>query len=405
MKGVTPILVSAFFTLFILCVHLFSGITTMINGGSSGLSNFALAETVKLHKVHPVFLRRKATTWIIEVLSKILNIEIGLSFVIVNFLFLFLSGILIYLLAKQITQNIKFSLFSMAAYFLCFSNLFAFFPPVYTYDEPLQFCFVISSLLFFFKNKYWWFIILFSISLLIRESGIIILPGLFFAFIYNSRKDIMVNIRNLDFLKKTLGLLIPIVIYLLYIYLLMVDNNSREDSKDYFFQRLSFIKWNLQSMRFAIESICSMLLIFALPFYLLNNRFRKKNITGSLTKKMIKAFLITFLINTVVVFLNTRAREVRLFVIPLFFLWPIFGTLFINDFKLLFNYKIYKEAFLKRYNMFYFVLLNIIAFIITFIIYQPTSGPRIGVFNLYLFITFNVIIVHFLLGKYLKGKE
>ena len=77
----------------------------MINGGGFFISNYALSKTVNLHKFHPVFLRRKVTTMIIEGLSNILNFEIGLSFVIVNFFFLFLSGVLIYFLAKQITQR------------------------------------------------------------------------------------------------------------------------------------------------------------------------------------------------------------------------------------------------------------------------------------------------------------
>ena len=91
MKGVIPILVSAFFTLCILFLHLKSGITTMINGGGFKISNKALSATVDLHRNHPVFIRRKLTTWLIDFSSSICNIEIGTSFVLVNFFFLFLS--------------------------------------------------------------------------------------------------------------------------------------------------------------------------------------------------------------------------------------------------------------------------------------------------------------------------
>ncbi|MFI1744138.1 hypothetical protein [Thalassobellus sediminis] len=376
-----------------------TGITTMINGGGLSISNEALSETVNLHKFHPVFLRRKITTWCIEGLSNILNLEIGLSFVIVNFFFLFLSGVLIYFLSKQITQNSKFSLISMIAYFLCFSNLFAFFPPVYTYDEPLQFCFILSSLLLFFKNKYWWFIFLFSISLIIRESGVILLPGLFFVFIYNFKKSITENLKSLEFLKKTSGILIPIVVYLFYVYIIMVDNDSKHDSKQYFLQRFSYIKWNLQSFQFAIESICSMLLIYALPLYFLCYYYRNKKQVSVINSKLIKAFLITLIINTLIVFLNTKAREVRLFVIPLFYFWPIFGAFFLNDFKLLFNLSAYRSLLLNKTYVFYVVILNILTFIFSFVLYKPTSGPRLGVFNLYLFISFSIIIAHFIINK------
>jgi hypothetical protein len=399
MKKITPALISAIFIFFILFLHLKTGITTMINGGGFSISNAALSKTIHLHKFHPVFFRRKITTWSIEGLSNILNIEIGVSFVIINFFFLFLSGLLIYILSKQITQNTNYSLISMVAYFLCFSNLFAFFPPVYTYDEPLQFCFILYSLFFFFKNKYWWFIFLFSISLIVRESGLILLPGLFFVFIYDFKKSIKENLKSLDFLKKTLGLSIPIVVYLFYVYIIMIDNASKNDSKEYFLQRFSYIKWNLQSFQFAIESICSMLLIFALPLYFLYYYFRNKTQLSIITSKLIKAFLITLIINTLIVFLNTKAREVRLFVIPLFYLWPIFGVLFLNDFKLLFNVKAYRSLLLNKTYVFYGVILNILAFIFSFVIYHPTSGPRLGVFNLYLFISFSIIIAHFFISK------
>jgi hypothetical protein len=402
MKKLTPILISATFTFFILFLHLKIGIRTMINGGGSSISSEALSNTVNLHKFHPVFFRRKLTTWSIECLSNVFNIEIGLSFVIINFSFLFLSGILIYMLSKQITQNTNYSLISMAAYYLCFSNLFAFFPPVYTYDEPLQFCFIFLSLILFFRNEILGFTVLFSISLLIRESGVILIPGLFFCFVYSFKKTIIENLNDHQFIKKVVGLLMPVIIYVIYVYIIMETVSQQESSKDYLLLQLSRVGYNFQNIHFLIESIVSTMLILLLPIYLLvvNKKYMFVNAENS---RFIKAFLLTFIINTLLIFLTARVRELRLLVIPLFFLWPIFGSFFINDLKLLTNVKAYKTVFFKWHNIAYFLFLSILSFILAFLIFQPTLGPKIGVFNLYLFLTCNVIIIHFLLRKSLKG--
>ena len=367
----------------------------MINGGGKSISNSALTDTITLHKNHPVFLRRKITTSLIDFFTEILNIKTGLSFVLINFFFLFLSGLILYYLAFDLSKSKKFSLVSMLAFFLCFSNLFAFFPPVYTYDEPLQFCFILLSLLLFFREKYWSFILVFSFSIIIRESSVLLIPGLFLTFIYDSNKDLKENLIDLKTVTKTFGLLVPFLVYGIYLYFVMTNNQSSDASKEYFLQRFYFVKWNFQNTQFAIESICSMLLIFALPLYLVFRHFKEKR----KSHKMVKAFLITFILNSAVVLLNTKAREVRLFVLPMFFLWPIFGLLFTTDLSKLLKLYNYRKAFSNYSNLFLLFILILISFIFSFIIYFPTVGPRVGIFNLYLFILFIVIFVHVFIEK------
>jgi hypothetical protein len=178
--------------------------------------------------------------------------------------------------------------------------------------------------------------------------------------------------------------------------------SQQESSKDYLLLQLSRVGYNFQNIHFLIESIVSTMLILLLPIYLLvvNKKYMFVNAENS---RFIKAFLLTFIINTLLIFLTARVRELRLLVIPLFFLWPIFGSFFINDLKLLTNVKAYKTVFFKWHNIAYFLFLSILSFILAFLIFQPTLGPKIGVFNLYLFLTCNVIIIHFLLRKSLKG--
>ena len=53
------VILSAVLTLISFFTHLYSGFTTMINGGGHSVSNTALSETIILHLEHPVFSRKK----------------------------------------------------------------------------------------------------------------------------------------------------------------------------------------------------------------------------------------------------------------------------------------------------------------------------------------------------------
>jgi hypothetical protein len=370
----------------------------MINGGSSGISNFALSETIELHRTHPVFIRRKITTWLVDFLADLSGLEIGISFVLVNFSFLFFSGILVFKLSKLFSPNFSHNIFSLIGYFLSFPILFMFFPPVYSYDEPLQFCLIFLSLIYFFKEAYWKFSFIFGVSLITRESGIIILPALFFVFVYNWKNSLLQNFTNKKVLIKCASFTLSILLYGSYLLYFTRNSKVNEASKEYFLQRLSYIKWNFQNSEFAIESIGGFLLVFAIPIYFYFIRRNKKDITGIKERKMLMAFFITLIINTAIVYLNTKAREVRLFLIPMFFLWPIFGSLFFNEISLFLKFDQYKNVFLNLKRSLIFFLMTLINLYLSFILYHPTAGPKKGVFNLYMFISFTAILIHYMLS-------
>src|SRR5690606_1789450 len=69
------------------------------------------------------------------------------------------------------------ALFNMSAYFLTFSIVFAFFPPIFTYDEPLQYCFLFLGILALIHDKWVYYCIFFFFAMVARESSAFLLPG------------------------------------------------------------------------------------------------------------------------------------------------------------------------------------------------------------------------------------
>ncbi len=387
------------------CLHLFSGINTMINGESFWISNSDLIEVVELHKNHPVFYKRQLTTFFIEFFSKFFSIEIGYSFVLVNFTFFFICGPLLFYLSQQIIKNSKIGLLSVLAFYLCFSNLFAFFIPVYTYDEPLQFCFMFLSLILFIKERIFWFILTFSLAIITRETAMILIPGLFMLYVYESKIDFKGNFESIRVREKTIALAVPILVYCFYVYFVMQESKDFESSRDYLLLRFSRMGYNFQNLDFIIETIGAIIIMYLIPIYFLFQSFKNPFFLSLKLNKFVKAFFLTLVINLIIVLLSARARELRLLVMPLFFLWPIFGFFMSQELKhLLLVRQNYFDVFAKIKYILAITFLTVLNFIVSFKIYHTTIGPKIGVFNVYLFLSISLIIIHYLI-KHDKSKK
>src|SRR5690606_25858750 len=128
-----------------------------------------------------------------------------------------------------------------------FTNFFIFFPPVYTYDEPLQFCFMFLSLILFFKKRIFCFVLAFTLAIIIRETSMIILPGLFFYFIYDNKISFKQNLVVPDFRIKVIAITIPLFIYGIYSYYIMRESTNLLTSRDYFLLRFSRMGYNFQN--------------------------------------------------------------------------------------------------------------------------------------------------------------
>tara|TARA_B100001287_G_scaffold5367_1_gene4133 strand:+ start:251 stop:1384 length:1134 start_codon:yes stop_codon:yes gene_type:complete len=373
----------------------------MLVNENNKIANYYLSSVVKYHKTQPEFKKRPVTTFLIEKTKHFTGLKIGESFISINFFFIFFTGILIYRISLLFEKNIKLATTNVFVYFLCFSNLFAFFPPIFTYDEPIQFSLILLSLLFFYKEKWLGYIVFFSLSLIVRESGLILLPGLIYLLHEKNIKNLLDSFRK-KHLKKWAYLFVPVVIYFSYLLIINKTNIISINSTNDVSSRLSLYSYNTQSQKTAIESLLSFFLILGLPIYLTFYGLKIKNTEN---EKYINAFLVTVILNSTVVFTLTMAREARLFTIPMLFIWPIFSKIFIEDIRLLFTLNNYKLIFYNFNNVVSFIFLNFLNYTLSFKAYETSIGkPKENYFNEYLFTLILVIITHTILKYNMKKK-
>ena len=233
-----------------------------------------------------------------------------------------------------------------------------------------------------------------------RESSIILLPGLWLLSL-NEQK--LINLENL---KKTLYLGIPVLVYIVFIIIYINKNNLIDSNEEDIKNRLIHFKLNIGENIAAAETFFSLFLILGLPIYFLYISIIKKSYSSLLEKKLLKSFFITLIINSVIVILTTKARESRLFILPLFFLWPIFFNIIKEEICEVFKFSNYINLF-KRWD--YFILFGFLIFLnnlICYKMYTITDGDASqNYFNLYLFLTITIIIFHSLFTILNREKE
>lgn len=397
-----PLVVAFLFVILSFGLHMTEGSDSMLNTKNHILAQEELAITVQVHKSVPAFAQRPLTTFLIESFSGVTGAPLGTSFVLVNFFLLFLSGLLLYWLSLELLKNRVQALVSMIVYFLCFSNLFAFFPPVYTYDEPLQFCLIFLSAMCLLRNQMILYVIVFTFVLIARESSLLILPGILLIAYGRRNKEIPLLSRKNSAYLILLGL--PIVLYAVFMVSFIRFYQLTEGAIDGFWDRFVGLAENFQNPQFAIESLVSLFLVLGIPIYLLILRMQKE--VKKEQKLFLRAFLLTLLLNTLVVFTVTKSREVRLFVVPMFFLWPILGEFLKNELKLIFQWNLYKKVFSKWQYLLVFLMLLGLNYIFSFFAYQTTvSGDSDHYFNEYLFISLILLSIHGLFFFYTNRKE
>ena len=276
-KKILPYTLILFLTLFCFCVHYSVKTDSMLNDFNRAVSNEYLTSAVELHQSHPAFQKRPLTTFLIKKAALYTNTSIGTAFIMVNFFFLFISGVLIYQVSLLFDKSNKMAIGNILIYFTSFSILFAFFPPIYTYDEPIQFCLLLLGLISIYKKKWCGYFTFFSLSLIARESGLILLPGLLLILIYKNGTLDLKTLLKRDSLLKFGCLVSPIVVYLLFLIIFLKQNDITQESKSYFLDRFSRYYLNVKNQKHTIESLISFFLVLGIPLYLLLNSVRKKN--------------------------------------------------------------------------------------------------------------------------------
>ncbi|AKD03029.1 hypothetical protein PKOR_07715 [Pontibacter korlensis] len=361
------------------------------------ISDEYLSTVVEYHKEHPAFAKRPLTTYLLEQLDSNSCLSKGESFTVVNFILLFLCGLSIYSYSVYIGNHPRNAVLSIVCFFLSFSILFAFFPPIYSYDEPLHYFLVYLSLIALTKGKWLLYILLFSLSLITRESSLLLLPGL-------ALMTVNMFSSRLHCLRKLFFIFLPIIPYAVYLFIFIAETDIEASSKQDLMTRLLHFHYNFQSPKFIVESIMSLFLAIGIQSYLLYSYLSRNRLTTS-ERILVNAFLLVTVLNTAVVFLTTWARETRLFTLPLIFLWPILAKIVSSEYRYI-RTKLskYKICELFSYILLLLVLITLSTLVTNKVYFQTIGSMTDNFFNEYSAAASLLLFFHFIFRFLLKPR-
>ncbi|WP_026813089.1 hypothetical protein [Arenibacter certesii] len=385
------------FVLFIFVLHMLPISDSMLNENNSKLSQVFLKSQIRYHQEFAPFARRPLTSLLIEGASGAFGITLGEAFVLVNFSLLFGCGFLIYTTSLKLGGSSRQGLLNLTCFFLTFSVVFSFFPPLFTYDEPLQYCFLLLSLLALLHNKWGYFVISFVLALVSRESSLFLFPGIVMIGLGSG----LITVKNWSFMeiRKWLLLFLPLLLYGVYLILFYRYNGIWSETTALESTRFQSVYDNFGTIASTIETIFSFILVLGPALYLLIVTKDSQSFTN-IQKRYIKAFILGVIINTPVIMLATLAREARLYALPLIFLWPMVGQLFSSEVRLMQKPQNYLECFSMLRNKLYLLVALLLNYFISFKLYVPSFPSKDNFFNEYLFVMLLAISVHFIMHRY-----
>ncbi len=395
-----PYLVALLFALMIFGIHMLPNMDSMLNENNTRISHGFLKSQIDYHQEIAPFARRPLTSFLIESVTGKFGLRSGHAFILVNFILLFLSGLLLFRLSKTLRDNMEQALFNMCVYFLSFSVLFAFFPPVFSYDEPMQYCFILLALIAFVQKKWGWYVPFFTLALISRETSMLLLPALMF-FMPGLGK-FNVRLLSKEHVRLCISIMLPLLFYGIYLALFIYTHDQLKATQIEMASRYSCFLENFESTKNTVETWTSLFLALAPFLYLVAVQMRKKDALAW-QKKWIGAFLLTVIINTPIVILTAFARETRLFALPLFFIWPVFASLFGKEVKLLFSFGLYPNIFKKWQAVFIFLILNLLNYWFCFQVYPEVGLGENTFFAEYLFVINLLMVLLGLLNQYKSG--
>ncbi len=395
-KNLFPYLLSAGFSLFIFEIHMLGEVDSMLNERNTVLSNGFLTSQITYHKEFAPFARRPLTTLLIETTSNWSGITLGKAFVWVNFCLLALAGILLFRLSRKMGSGYGNGILNILFFFGSFSVLFAFFPPIYSYDEPLQYCLVFAGLTCLLQRQWAGYVLWFSVAMVARENTAILIPGLMVIVTglrFSDRNTFLVG-RKMDYLLTGL----PLLFYMVYLLFFISLNGLWAPAQMELHERLSSINENFGNVQNSIETLVSMFLTLGVSIYFIFGSFGHN--PGAIEKRLKQAFILSCSLNITIVLFTALAREARLFSLPLVFLWPIMAQYCSREIPLLLSHRVYLGCFSQIRYIVSFSLLTFLNYIVSFTVYQPSMHPAYNYFNEYLFISLFLMYLHYLLKHY-----
>lgn len=374
--------------------------TEEINRDHKIISNEYLTSVIDVHKTEPAFARRPLTTFLIEEFSKITSLNFGWAFTIINFFMLFIAGILICFVSLAAGHNQKEAVLSTVCFFLSFSVLFSFFRSNYSYDEPLQYIFIFIAFLGLLNKKWIISIIALSLAMITRESSVLLLPSVIFFLLPENKK--FISYLNWRYLKKIIIISIPVFFHMVFLYFYLTYYEVGEKSKSDLLNRLYYFHFNFQNTDYAVESVTSLFFAIGLQLYLI--LWYVKDLENTfLEGRLIKSFIFALILNSVIVLLSTKARETRLFALPLVFIWPILGKVVLTEFRFI-------KTGIRNLNtwlsILFFLFLIFVGILISKYVYTPTEmNPDENFFHEYLGFTLVLISLHCLIRFLCEKKQ
>jgi len=394
-----PYLAALSFTLLIFGIHMLPNMDSMLNENNTRISHGFLKSQIDYHQEIAPFARRPLTSFLIESITGRFGLRSGHAFILVNFLLLFISGLLIFRLSRTLTSSAGQALANMCVYFLSFSVLFAFFPPVFSYDEPLQYCFLILSLIALVQKNWGKYVLFFTLALISRETSMLLLPALL-CFMPGLKKY-KIRLLSKTHLRLGIPILLPLLFYGIYLALFIYTHDQLKATQIEMASRYSCFIENFESTKNTVETWTSLYLALAPYLYLVAVRMQKKD-APPWQKQWIGAFLLTVMINTPIVILTAFARETRLFALPLFFIWPVFASLFGKEVKLLFTFGFYPKVFAKWQYLIPFLVIMFLNYWFCFQIYEKLGLGENTFFGEYLFLINLLVVLHVILTRFIK---
>ena len=395
MKGGLNYFIGLGFVLFIFVIHMLPVSDSMLNENNTKLSQVFLKSQIRYHQEFAPFARRPLTSMLIEGTSGVFGISLGEAFVLVNFTLLYVCSLLVYKISLNLGGSSRQGLFNLAFFFLTFSILFSFFPPIFTYDEPLQYCLLLLSLLALLNNKRGYFAVFFFFALVARESSVFLFPGM---VLIGLGLD-TVKLWAFKDVRKWVLLFLPLLLYGVYLIMFFRLAGIWGETTDLESNRFQSIYENFGTQANVVETVFSFILVLGPVLYLLFVSKKSKTFTN-IQKRYITAFFIGVIINTPVIMLATLAREARLYALPLIFLWPLAGQMFSREIWLMCRPQNYLKCFSSLRNKLYLLITLLLNYYISIKLYVPSFPSQDNFFNEYLFIMLLVISVHYIMHSH-----
>ncbi len=284
------------------------------------VSDDYMAYLVEVHRsVEPAFAKRPVTTGILDALAAT-DMPLTWAFILIGFGLVLIAGVLVRYCALSAGLSIEDAWRAQVIFHLLPTIFFLYFAPIYSYDEPLQYVLLLLALRAFLTKRFLLFTLLLSMAMLARETSLLLFPS-FAWLLWNGANEQQTTIKRWA---RIIMLAAPLTAYVIFLWLYLPHAGLVEDSGSDLAGRLQFFDENFKNGDMAGESLCFAFLALGLPCFLLA-RYALGEVCTPEHLRWIKAFLIALVLNTAVVFAATKAREARLFALPLLLVLPLLG--------------------------------------------------------------------------------